>query len=884
MVTVQLYGTDLYLEVLDSNITYIKTAGDLGEIAKLNSSYSWTMKFPKTPTNTQTLEGLGLVGSGSRSPYEKIYVNLLENGFPIVIKGLLNIQQTSDEYKIYIQEGYIDFLKDIANKTIGDSIDLSELDHERNYTNILASFDLDLPYAYLIADVNGKYETNITGTTNLNTSFMSPYVNIKYIWDKIFQTYGWTYDIGAQALSSIESSWMSYPSDIVLDIANIIEAVESNVADVPAVKLPPEYGETQSFKVPLAGYFNFTYIDLLVFDGINLPIKVTGNYQVSYDISAIVRRYDYFQGNYKGTSPFKTRIYINDNPYNDNDSPTGVYQIPLNEGDRLSLGFFVENIKVSPNLLRERAEATITTANLNLQYIDYTGDVSFTQALIKLKISDFMKEIMIRESFTPFVDSENRVIKFLTLQQRLSADYDDWSDKYVERKNESYLYQDYAQSNLLKHKYDDEISSYNDGKLNIDNANLAIEKDLYQSFTHSPDNEFGVFSDSSVNYNVPRLKMFDVEVTEDEATGDLIGKYKFIKDRFFIVKSILSDKNIYIDDFLTEGYPMVSLTNVLFKDIVNTRYDTFMNIANDAKVHDIDLALSLSDIQSLDLTRLKYFKQQAAYYILNRLQYKTGKTCTGNFLKTLPPLIFWNTEISGSLQKNDCESEAAGSMVTYTVPAFKYSSIVSQSDAQAQAQDEINTELTQSYANANGTCLYWNAEYSFYRTKDNCPSGYYGSQVNYTVPANTFSSDISQIDADLDAANFAFFDFTQDDANALGTCLLPTISSVENLGLVSGSFYTRRWQINPALKIGSKFIFVCYGVSVMHTVVGGDTALSIANSLILDINNTSNGDWNAYGLFTGGKPIATLESSDPVVVSVNVSGQPNFNLYVDNTV
>src|SRR5690606_3688676 len=174
MVTVQLY-TGQILEAKYADITYVKTAGDLGELTSVNSSYSWTMKFPKTPQNTQALDGLGLVGSGSRRPYEKIYCNLLDNGYPIAIKGLLNVKETREDYNIFIQEGFVDFLKDIKNSTIGESLDLSELDHTRNYESIVGSFGLNLPYAYLVADVNGGYLLNEANTTNLDPNYMAPY-------------------------------------------------------------------------------------------------------------------------------------------------------------------------------------------------------------------------------------------------------------------------------------------------------------------------------------------------------------------------------------------------------------------------------------------------------------------------------------------------------------------------------------------------------------------------------------------------------------------------------------------------------------------------------------------------------------------------------------
>ena len=634
MVSVQIYGTGQYLEVLDSNITYIKTAGDLGELTKVNSSYSWTMKFPKTPNNTQTLEGLGLVGSGSRTPYEKIYVNLLENGFPIVVKGLLNIQQTSDDYKIYIQEGFIEFINDVNNETVGDALDLSALDHTRNYPTILESLDLTLPYAYLIADVNGKYFPNESNTTNLDSAFMSPYANIKYIFDKIFEEYLWTYELNESVEESLATSWMSYPSEIVLDSSSKTDLGEVSDLNVLGVFYKTQGRGERVYKIP-ERVSNFDPVFFERLNDTDFKVLQTGNYEVVYFSQGYTTLTDPFGGT--TLTSYDTGVMVNDNVYRlgrrGGEVTVGVeltHQMQLNVGEIVSL------VAVTGSYTDRTISVNITEAYMNFGYISDGAEISFTQALIKLKISDFVKEIMTRESLTAFVDAENKHIKFLTLQQRVSADVVDWSSKYIERKKESYLYQDYAQSNLMKHKYDDDVSDYSDGNLEIDNANLPIEKTIYQSFTHSPIDEFSIFLDNGTDYAVPRLNMFEVEVREDEATGDLIGKYKFLKDRFFYVRAVHVERDIYIDGNLVDGFPMVSLNNVLFKDIVNSRYDTFMNIANDAKVHDIDLALSLSDIHALDLSKVYYFEKQAAYYILNRLQYKTGKECTGNFLKVLP--------------------------------------------------------------------------------------------------------------------------------------------------------------------------------------------------------------------------------------------------------
>jgi hypothetical protein len=65
--------------------------------------------------------------------------------------------------------------------------------------------------------------------------------------------------------------------------------------------------------------------------------------------------------------------------------------------------------------------------------------------------------------------------------------------------------------------------------------------------------------------------------------------------------------------------------------------------------------------------------------------------------------VYYNSQISATATKNDCGTGYTGSTVTYTVPAKKYSSTVSQTAADNLAATDLNTNK-QAYANANGTC------------------------------------------------------------------------------------------------------------------------------------------------------------------------------------
>ena len=76
----------------------------------------------------------------------------------------------------------------------------------------------------------------------------------------------------------------------------------------------------------------------------------------------------------------------------------------------------------------------------------------------------------------------------------------------------------------------------------------------------------------------------------------------------------------------------------------------------------------------------------------------------GQNLSACPlPSVFYNVERTQYVTRNNCSTGYTGSSVAYTVPAGKYSSAISQADADLKAQNEI-TVNGQNYANTNAVC------------------------------------------------------------------------------------------------------------------------------------------------------------------------------------
>lgn len=136
-------------------------------------------------------------------------------------------------------------------------------------------------------------------------------------------------------------------------------------------------------------------------------------------------------------------------------------------------------------------------------------------------------------------------------------------------------------------------------------------------------------------------------------------------------------------------------------------------------------------------------------------------------------VVYRNKRQSALFTKEGCNPETEkGEELEYVVEAGKYTSVISQSDADDKAMKDIE-QNGQNWVNEHGRCitiLWYNVKKSKSFRKNDCdPDTEEGSLVTMTIEAGQFSSTISQKDADrkaeaeLDAKG-------QDYANSHGTC------------------------------------------------------------------------------------------------------------------
>jgi len=616
VVTVRINSNGREIDV-KGDVVYVKQNNDIGNITTVNSSFSWNLSFPKTPNNIRNFDMLGIPGSSSLIPYTKIECQILDNGLPIETNGNLIITSSlGSEYKGHVKAGIIDFIQDISTDNISDVIDLSSLTHINTPTNIINSFTAGLPYKYVVAYYNGQLLANSSGVTNLNPFALVPSIDVKYLWDKIFEHYGWTYT----GQMPFEDVFMTYPNAIGYDSDGAISALEStyNAVNVPYNNEPP--GTRIIATQNTIGVIDNDYL-VQIQPGV-FQVQESGNYNIKAKFNAIVFR-NYF-GNNIPIDTVKWQVFISglyDPIYSSYDDELD-FGRTMEAGTLIYIHFFSPRF---PYSFFQIEEGYLDIETRGVQQVD------FSEAFIKIKVKDFFKEVLIRGSLIPFVNVEEKRITFKTLDEMLTAPATDWSKKYVSRKEEKYVYNSYAQQNILKHKYNEENQDYANGVLVVDNQNQPESKDLYSSFTYAPEEGVVEYVSNVGVYYVQNFRMFDLEVQVDE-DDQLIGNYKQLKDRFYFIKTEQKNEHIRVLGDLATSFP-VAVYSENFSDIVSERYSNIWQLINNAKILTIELNLNKADIVNLQFFQRYYFEQEKAYFLLNKLTWKSGNITTAEFVK-----------------------------------------------------------------------------------------------------------------------------------------------------------------------------------------------------------------------------------------------------------
>lgn len=492
-------------------ISYTLQVNDIADVKDRQASYTNLFALPKTANNIQAFKGLGVTSDTSNIPYTKNECQLKYGGFDVVRKGWMQVSETAEAYKVHVYSGIVNFFKAIDNKTIGGDLDLIEINHVKNIDTV-GNSPFHPFYRYHIADYNGL--THV-GESVINVDYLIPSVKVSYLWDKIHQAFGFTYSGDIFQEDDFQDLWLSYPKyvDALGSLKEVfrgnIGALQSNVFDVVDKKyFYPEYSEVQKIE---PGYNIISYGNDVYY-----PNKA-GNFQFGESGSFLVR----LTGSvtYSKNSRFSIRFV------RQRGKPNVTFEAapsirPDYTGDTFTLdeSIVFENVSAGEYLnfviliynnngvtVNMPSSITMTVSKIN------TEEISFSEGFKGLQIKNFTKSILNRFGLTMFFNEDSNHVEYRQIPERLDfSKAIDWTEKYIKRTNERYVFSTYAQQNTFKFKYDnDDEASYNDGVITIPNANLDDEKTAYECFTYSPELEPAEFNIGGFSYKLPVFKMYE---------------------------------------------------------------------------------------------------------------------------------------------------------------------------------------------------------------------------------------------------------------------------------------------------------------------------------------------------------------------------------------
>jgi hypothetical protein len=631
---IRLYINDFLVD-LDPNqkISYTKQVNTFESMADRQANFSKSFKVPKTSRNVKYFKGLGISGSTSELPYQKNTARLFVRNLCLIYKGWANVlESTDDAYDVNIYDGNIDFFKLLDNLKF-DQIPIPEIEHTKTVQTIIDTWNNNYDFHYFLADYNGKTVFSEGGQQYLNIDYMVPNIQCKFLWDKIFNFLGYEYSMQAASDYQFTDNYLTYPKGVKSgEVGAIYFSMEfdeqkmvyywpyvnwlmwpdkfsySTVVNQGQIIDNSVHNELKAWEVPESGYYEIHItgtidsrakkgVDSMFYWARNLHNRKLGTiYNDEFifpnaDLVAEKRQdFDYTRNLFLNAGDTITFIYDKEK---------------MVQSDNSKLNFSADISKIS--------EIEI-------------GQSGFFKGLT---VKDFFREILWRFGLTPYTVKDQNKIDFLTWDERINGDIEDWSDRFQEHLGESYAYNNYAKQNWLRYKYHDESEDFNDGVFKIKNENLDETRDVIKSKTYSREKDevnLTIPSDANSSEYVPKLMLWEQELKTDN-NGDPIIEYKSLDSRYIFIHKITRTKtNARIG---SEQLGVFQTTNTI--DFATTRSDDSMQrqfreyyaplltLLNRTKIIKALFRLNVFEFDAFDLKPRIYVEQLGGEFIVNKL-------------------------------------------------------------------------------------------------------------------------------------------------------------------------------------------------------------------------------------------------------------------------
>lgn len=618
----------------NSGITLNFRSNLFGDISKIQASFSYTVKLPKTTRNRAILDNPGAPAYRSNFRYRRYPVKYLRNGIMILDDAYCVLTSCAENYEIAIYWGGVSEYK----QWVDGELKLTDLD--LSPSSMVWGSGSVASYPPTAGDTLFDYETGIGSAATIPQgakAFVDLLPSITC----------------ANLLWTIESDMgvtFNYPTWFSEEIQKLAVPIlqhkstttPTTIGAVTGVSTASGYnweeGRGIYYSAPASGLYS-TEDGSVSYYGTNatlLSLNAPGSVYFDY--------FGSFRVSFTSTKNFDLSILaqaqISIVKMNSDGAATQIVNFPLTYQVELA-EYITHRVRftVAPAItplfyLGEDEKLAVVIdlsalSSIGERYVilDISGEVSirpfledavdikpgetlfFAQNLPDIKQTDFIKALCgMYGLFLMPRKGESDTFDFVNmsdiLRNKLAAV--DWSDKLVREYDEepasmTFKVGEYAQRNLFTYKDDTAPEGYGNGALNVDNASLEEEKDA-------------------------------VKLEFAASQGSLIPIFSYNDDMTEVITESLKPRIMRIVPSTT-GSSMLTFEGLSFDTLIGKYYASLQQVLDNAIVLKLKFRLDEVDIAELNYLRPIYLQQYGRYYGLQSLQTSSTQICTAELVQ-----------------------------------------------------------------------------------------------------------------------------------------------------------------------------------------------------------------------------------------------------------
>lgn len=633
---------------LDSStvIALTKQVNNVAALQDRNSNRSNEFIVPFTEGNNSTLGFANAIQSSGTKPYTKMSAKLIQRGVELVPSGYAIITKSDTSYKVTVYDGNNDFFSLLEQKKLIE-LDLSDLDHIWDDTEIPQSA-VDRGFYYPLINYNSSTIDDVNFQPHMTLLF--PAVKIMSVAQRIVEAQGWTLDVGSYADDfRYQNTLLPFCKDKFENRASFDALQGYNVSgEADAVGTPSgqDFDDVNAYHLVLNTMPSDTWTPTADFI-FSITARMTLTYTVGISGSSGVDSVLTFRKNSGGFDTIAVvSVHI---PEGD----AGTVELNLSGKELRAItgqGYEFVYINFSTGVPPVHFQVESFTFQIEVSpTIVWHKMVDMSNQLPDMSQKDFMKGIMNVFGIVPESFSQNKTLKWRSLNELKTTPAKDMSLKYVEREGDElgYRLDGYYQTNDFKWKQDEEVTpDYGNSTLLIADETLPLRGTVVELPFGATRTKTSIV-DNTTQYDVPfmqsivQLKSLTQQKVKTTPRLLMLNHQTLVDPpiRFELPGGATADYLVvdfcHFDNItvaVDEGFEVITGLDWTF--LLADYYETTEEMLGNAKTLKVLMKLNEIDVQNFDHFTPWYIEKFASNFFVNKISnFKSGELTLCELIK-----------------------------------------------------------------------------------------------------------------------------------------------------------------------------------------------------------------------------------------------------------